>query len=154
MKIDKLVTYNLPGTLIESWKKHQGNQLLPLQAEAVTRFGLLQGRSLLVSSPTSSGKTFCGELAAASHLTRGHKVLYLVPLKAVAEEKYQDFQRVIANEVPAIFLYNPTYFYGAKATVSGINISKIVRMSDRFNGVIEWYVEKKSVLKIPEIKLY
>ena len=92
MRIDRLATYNLPGTLIESWKKHQGNQLLPLQAEAVTRYGLLQGRSLLVSSPTSSGKTFYGELAAASHLTRGHKVLYLVPLKAVAEEKYQDFQ--------------------------------------------------------------
>src|SRR5574341_104254 len=91
MKLDKLTRYNLPASLLDSWKKNQGEELLPLQVQAVFRCGLLEGKSLLISSPTSSGKTFCGEMAAAAHLSVGHKVIYLVPLKAVAEEKYRDF---------------------------------------------------------------
>ena len=91
MKVDKLSRFNLPASLLDSWKKNQGEELLPLQVQAVTRCGLLEGKSLLISSPTSSGKTFCGEMAAAAHLSVGRKVVYLVPLKAVAEEKYRDF---------------------------------------------------------------
>jgi len=91
MKVDKLARFNLPASLLDSWKNIQGTELLPLQVQAVSRHGLLEGKSLLISSPTSSGKTFCGEMAAAAHLSLGHKVIYLVPLKAVAEEKYRDF---------------------------------------------------------------
>ena len=48
--------------------------------------------NLLIQAPTSSGKTFIGEMAAIQTALRRKKVIYLVPLKALAEEKYQDFQ--------------------------------------------------------------
>src|SRR4030067_194391 len=93
MQIDRLSKFNLPESVLKSWKTHQGSKLLPLQIQAVNRYGLLEGKSVLISSPTSSGKTFCGEMAAVSQLSKGGKVIYLVPLKAVAEEKYADFQQ-------------------------------------------------------------
>ena len=91
MKVDKLLRYGIPQSVIESWKAIQGDSLLPLQASAVTKHNLMTGESLIISAPTSSGKTFCGEMAAVASLFKRKKVVYLVPLKAVAEEKYSDF---------------------------------------------------------------
>ena len=46
----------------------------------------------MVSAPTSSGKTFIGELAAFHEAYKGGRVVYLVPLRAVAEEKFDEFR--------------------------------------------------------------
>lgn len=91
MKVDKLLRYGIPHSVIESWRRTQGENLLPLQAAAVTKHNLLGGQNLIISAPTSSGKTFCGEMAAAASLFRRKKVIFLVPLKAIAEEKHSDF---------------------------------------------------------------
>lgn len=91
MKLDKLLRHGIPQSIIESWKKTQGEELLPLQSQAVTNHDLLEGESLIICAPTSSGKTFCGEMAAAVNLFKGRKVVFLVPLKAIAQEKYADF---------------------------------------------------------------
>jgi len=92
MEIKKLLKYGIPERIIQTWEENQGEKLLPLQSLAVTRFGLLEGESLIISAPTSSGKTFCGEMAAVSSIFKQRKVIYLVPLKAIAEEKFADFQ--------------------------------------------------------------
>jgi len=55
------------------------------------RKGVLDGTALLVSAPTSSGKTFIGEMAAIHAALSGRRVLYLVPTKALAEAKYHEF---------------------------------------------------------------
>jgi len=68
------------------------DELYPPQAEAIEA-GVLDGRSLVMASPTASGKTLVAELCAFKHiLERGGKVLYLVPLRALASEKYEDFK--------------------------------------------------------------
>jgi len=46
--------------------------------------GLLDGKSVLVSSPTGSGKTFVGELALLRAVCEGSRGIYLVPLRALA----------------------------------------------------------------------
>ncbi len=97
MKLDRLLQHGIPDPVIQSWKKTQGEMLLPLQSQAVTNHDLLKGKSLIISAPTSSGKTFCGEMAAVVNLFKGMKVLFLVPLKAVAEEKYSDFTQKYAG---------------------------------------------------------
>lgn len=53
--------------------------------------GVAQGNSMIVSAPTSSGKTLVGELAALYGLRNGKRVIYLVSHKALADQKYQDF---------------------------------------------------------------
>ncbi|MEM4756257.1 MAG: DEAD/DEAH box helicase, partial [Candidatus Woesearchaeota archaeon] len=71
--------------------------LLPAQAKAV-RAGLFEGNSQLICTPTASGKTLIGELAALYTIfTCKKKVVYVVPLKALASEKYEYFTSLYQN---------------------------------------------------------
>jgi helicase len=68
-------------------------ELYPPQEEAL-RAGALQGKNLVLASPTASGKTLIAELCALKHiLEQNGKVLYLTPLRALASEKYEEFKR-------------------------------------------------------------
>jgi len=53
--------------------------------------------NLLVLSPTSSGKTFIGEMAAIAQAVHKKKTIYLVPLRSLAEEKYHHFRDLYAD---------------------------------------------------------
>ena len=66
--------------------------LRPCQEKSI-KAGLLDGENLLVCTPTASGKTLVAELAAIKNILDGHgKAVYIVPLKALAREKYKDFK--------------------------------------------------------------
>jgi len=51
--------------------------------------GLLEGKSLMVCSPTGSGKTLVGEMALLRAVTLGKKGMFLVPLRALAVQVTQ-----------------------------------------------------------------
>lgn len=54
---------------------------------------------MLIIAPTSSGKTFLGEIAATQHALHGSRAIYLVPFKAIAEERFGEFtERYRDNE--------------------------------------------------------
>jgi helicase len=73
------------------------SELRPSQTKSI-QAGLLEGKSLLVCTPTASGKTLVSELAFMNAiLNRKGKAIYIVPLKALATEKYKDFQRKYGN---------------------------------------------------------
>ncbi|MCL4218356.1 MAG: DEAD/DEAH box helicase [Candidatus Hydrogenedentes bacterium] len=97
MKLTELLRYDLPPELIRLWQEQEGPTLLPLQEQAIKRHKLLEGGNFMIQAPTSSGKTFVGEIAALQTALRRKKVIYLVPLKALAEEKYDDFRRKYAD---------------------------------------------------------
>ena len=68
-------------------------ELFPPQQEAVLA-GALEGKNLVLASPTASGKTLVAELCALKHvLERDGKVLYLSPLRALASEKFEEFRK-------------------------------------------------------------
>jgi helicase len=68
-------------------------ELFPPQEETV-RAGVLEGRNIVLASPTASGKTLVAELCALKHvLEKGGKVIYLSPLRALASEKFEDFHK-------------------------------------------------------------
>lgn len=67
--------------------------LRPAQVKAIKK-GLLERKNLLVCTPTASGKTLIAELAALKSIIEGNgKAIYIVPLKALASEKYKDFKK-------------------------------------------------------------
>ena len=69
------------------------SELYPPQQEAILA-GALDGKNLVLASPTASGKTLIAELCALKHvLERDGKVLYLSPLRALANEKCEDFKK-------------------------------------------------------------
>jgi ATP-dependent RNA helicase HelY len=62
------------------------------QREAIEKLDRGRG-GVLVSAPTSSGKTIVAEYAIFRALKEGVKVLYTTPLKALSNQKYHDFVR-------------------------------------------------------------
>ncbi|WP_136688930.1 DEAD/DEAH box helicase [Halorhabdus amylolytica] len=70
----------------------QFDELLPVQSLAVEH-GVTAGQDQLVVSATATGKTLIGEMAGIDRVLNGKgKMLFLVPLVALANQKYQDFQ--------------------------------------------------------------
>ncbi len=91
MKIEQL---KLPDSAIEFLKSQGFKKLYPPQADSV-KSGLLDGASLLVSSPTASGKTLIAMLVILSYLSKHDgKVIYLSPLRALASEKFLEFKKL------------------------------------------------------------
>lgn len=62
-----------------------------LQQDAINKSGLFSGQHLVVSAPTSSGKTLIGELAALHHQARGERTYMLLPLRALVNDKHAEF---------------------------------------------------------------
>ncbi|MBI4556549.1 MAG: DEAD/DEAH box helicase, partial [Candidatus Hydrogenedentes bacterium] len=96
MRMTELLRYDIPAEIIGLWQRLESDNLLPLQELAVKKYDLFGRDNLLLQAPTSSGKTFIGEMAALQTALRRKKVVYLVPLKALAEEKYADFKEKYA----------------------------------------------------------
>ena len=86
----------IPQFLKENLLKIGIKKLYPPQAEAI-KAGVLDGKNLILATPTASGKTLIALMAASIHLIRGGKVLYLVPLRALASEKLQEIQKLLCS---------------------------------------------------------
>jgi helicase len=84
---------SIPDSAKEIIIKSGITELYPPQEEAI-RAGALDGKNLVLASPTASGKTLIAELCALKHiLEKDGKVLYLTPLRALASEKYEEFRK-------------------------------------------------------------
>ena len=91
MKIENL---DLPKPAIDFLLSEGFSKLYPPQADCVDA-GLLDGKSILVSAPTASGKTLTATLAMISYLSKNNgKVVYLSPLRALAAEKFTEFKKL------------------------------------------------------------
>lgn len=77
--------------LLEKWEI---KNLRPVQLEAI-KAGLFENSSLIVCAPSGSGKTLIGELAIALN-SKGGMAIYLVPFKALADEKYKELREKFA----------------------------------------------------------
>ena len=86
-----LVAYDIPPAVLEAWTDWYAGGLNELQLDAVNEYGVLAGDSALVIAPTSAGKTFIGELAAVRAVTEGRKAVFLLPYRALVNEKYDQF---------------------------------------------------------------
>lgn len=113
--IASLAPHGFPPTVLDAWAG-----VIPsfnaLQRDAINDFGLLGGAHLVVSAPTSSGKTMIGELAALKGVLERRRALFLLPLKALVNDKHQQFTRTygpfglrvilatgeIADDIPAL----------------------------------------------------
>lgn len=71
--------------------------LRPSQTKSIDA-GLFDDKNLLVCTPTASGKTLVGELAALNAILHDRgKAVYIVPLRALASEKFRQFRKDYPN---------------------------------------------------------
>ena len=94
MKIDEVTKkYPMLKPVVERIKEVDGvEELFPPQMKAI-QSGYLDGENILLALATGSGKTLIAELAMLKTiLEKRKKAIYLVPLKALATEKYHEFK--------------------------------------------------------------
>lgn len=95
----ELAGFGLPEAILTRWAQLFPTGLNDLQLAAVNEYRVLDGESLLVVAPTSSGKTFIGELAAVKAAIRMQRAVFLVPYKALANEKYEQFAALYGTQL-------------------------------------------------------
>jgi helicase len=72
-------------------------ELRPSQSKAIKQ-GLFKNKNVLICTPTASGKTLAAELALTKNILENKgKAIYIVPLKALANEKFKDFKKKYEN---------------------------------------------------------
>ncbi|MEX2008039.1 MAG: ABC transporter substrate-binding protein [Candidatus Spechtbacterales bacterium] len=65
--------------------------------------------------------------------------------ESVRIEKYKEFQRIVAEDIPAIFLYDPTYVYVMRNNVRGVSPAMIAEPAFRFVDVRNWFMNPKGL---------
>lgn len=76
-------------------------------------------------------------------LTDGRKELD----ESVRATKYQQFEQLLAKDVPAVFLYQSRFAYAVAEKIHLEALSRIVSPSDRFANVTRWYIKTKKALR-------
>jgi len=87
----KISDIDIPDAVKGFYTESGISKLYPPQEKAVEA-GLLEGRNILAAVPTASGKTMIAEMAMLKSIINGGKCLYIVPLRALASEKYARFR--------------------------------------------------------------
>lgn len=98
-EVSELAGFYLPQPVLDAWAPRLKSGLNELQLEAINTYRILDGASLMVVAPTSSGKTFIGEIAAVRAVTDGRKVVFLLPYKALVNEKFEYFNELYAQNL-------------------------------------------------------
>jgi hypothetical protein len=90
--LQSLEAFGLPPVLLDTWAEAIPS-LNDLQLAAINDYGVLDGANLLVIAPTSSGKTMVGELAALQGVSDHRRALFLLPMRALVNDKHTEFTR-------------------------------------------------------------
>ncbi len=86
----------LTDSSIKTLLSHLGYSSLYPPQEMALKHGILEGKSVLMTTPTASGKTLIAMMAIHKVLEKNRKAVYLTPLRALASEKYDDM-KVLEN---------------------------------------------------------
>jgi len=63
------------------------------------------------------------------------------------KEKYAEFQKLLIEDIPAVFLYSPTYIYPVNKKVNGIFIERFSQPSHRFSQIENWFIKTNRIWK-------
>lgn len=96
-----LQPYGFSEPVLERWSSQMA-ALNELQLAAINDGGVLDGKSLLVVAPTSSGKTMIGELAAVREAEQGARVVMLLPMRALVNDKFDYFRQLYGDHLSVV----------------------------------------------------
>ncbi|MFN3384090.1 MAG: DEAD/DEAH box helicase [Archaeoglobaceae archaeon] len=90
MKIESLKD-KISSYAVEVLKENGIKELFPPQELALPY--VFNRENLILAVPTASGKTLVAEIAMVCEILRGGKCLYITPLRALANEKFENFKK-------------------------------------------------------------
>jgi peptide/nickel transport system substrate-binding protein len=62
---------------------------------------------------------------------------------ATRAQNYIQFQNIILDQLPAVFLNNVVYVYNTPRDLHGLDMDTIIQPSERFLNINKWYLETK-----------
>jgi replicative superfamily II helicase len=151
--IGSLAAFGFPEAVLKAWAG-EISTLNQLQLDAINEYGILRDQHLVASAPTSSGKTMLGELAAVHGALERRRSLFLLPLKALVNDKLRQFRRV----------YGPFGVRIVEATGETDDISPLLRGQydialltyEKFSSIIlanPYLLEQVGTVVIDEIQM-
>jgi peptide/nickel transport system substrate-binding protein len=151
-------TKSVVSFLVDSWKKIGVNvqvQFLPVDAfnERISKRDydiLLVGQNLGYNSDTYSfwHSTQAGPLGQNLASYKSFRVDSLIEdirstfVPAQRAAKLMELAKALNDDVPAIFLYRPIYYYAFDSKLSGLSMDGVVFPSDRFSNISIWKFQK------------
>src|SRR5437667_10153739 len=98
MDVSELKKFDIPEEFIKKFREEKIESLYQPQVEAIKK-GVID-KSFVVAIPTAGGKTFLATLAIIDNLVkRQKKAIYIVPLVALANEKYQYYKKLFSDRL-------------------------------------------------------
>lgn len=61
---------------------------------------------------------------------------------------YTEFEKIIKDDIPAVFIYSPEYTYILPDKIQGVEYGPINNPSDRLSNTASWFIETDKVWKI------
>ncbi|XRP96629.1 DEAD/DEAH box helicase [Methanocaldococcus sp. 16A] len=133
-------------------------ELRPPQKKALERGLLDKNKNFLISIPTASGKTLIGEMALINHLLDDNKKptnkkgIFIVPLKALASEKYEEFKSKYDRFGLKIALSIGDYDEDEDLSRYHLIITTAEKLDSLWRHKIDW-INDVSVVVVDEIHL-
>ncbi len=62
-------------------------------------------------------------------------------------KKLEEFQNILIEDAPVVFLYSPDYLYLTDKNIKGVDVKMITEPSKRFSQIENWYLKTKRVFK-------
>ena len=60
---------------------------------------------------------------------------------------YVEISQQLLKDIPALFLYSPKYMYIINKKINGVDLQAVIKTTDRFNEITNWYTKTKRVKK-------
>ncbi len=155
MKVEEVCRkYGLPEGVAEKLGGAGVNELYPPQAEALEK-GALEGKNLVMAVPTASGKTLIAELVMLkSVLKEGGKCIYIVPLRALASEKFEEFKEKYEGLGVRVGISTGDFDYvDPRLSKYDILIATSEKVDSLLRHRAKWLADVASVVVLDEIHL-
>ena len=125
--------------------------LYPPQAEAIEK-GVLSGQNLLMAVPTAAGKTLIAELGMLKSILQDKgRCLYIAPLKALASEKYKDFNKYSQLGIKAGLAIGDADSPTKTLNQYNIVVATAEKVDSLLRSKAQWLIDSLSVVVLDEI---
>ena len=104
------------------------------------------GKSVVVCAPTGAGKTVIAQHAIHCALKEGKRVFYTTPLKALSNQKFNDFSEQYGTEKVGLLTGDSSFNRGAQIVVMTTEVFRNMLYGTNFGSVTDNMKEVKYVI--------
>ncbi|KAI1308683.1 DNA polymerase theta [Halotydeus destructor] len=117
----ELTNWGLPDSAVDFYLRKKVSRMFPWQRECLRQDGVLSGRNLIFSAPTSAGKTLVADILIMKQvLERKKKVLVILPYVSLSREKMSSLKEMLRDSEVRV-----GGFMGSHSTTGGFDATDV-----------------------------